>query len=100
MALDDASGWSYVKQIDITNPSGAYQMDIWIHSGSGTDDESGGHLYCNTNCDDWPNDIRFGTTNDPDTATQLDTWYESGTSIAAPSSHIWIETPATAAPCA
>jgi len=77
MALNPSSGWSYYKQIDLTDSSSVsedYQMRLTVYAGAGSDDTATGKIYCNSYCNDFPNDIRFGTTNDPSTATQLKYW--------------------------
>ncbi|MHA1290996.1 MAG: DUF2341 domain-containing protein, partial [Candidatus Thorarchaeota archaeon] len=38
----------------------------------------------------FPNDIRFGTSLDPNSATQLSQWYEAS---SATSAHIWVKWP-------
>lgn len=97
MAIDPSDNWSYYKTIDISDVgavSANYQMKLTIHSGNGDDNTVTGDIYCDNKCLDFHDDIRFGTTNDPTTATQLDQWIESSD---ANTIIIWIECPATGA---
>jgi len=93
MSLNPSTGWTYYKQLDfsdINNFSASYQNSIWVYSGNGVDVPASNILFCNTNCDYWPYDIRFGTTNDPTTATQLAQWYQKSGAL---SSNIWVRMP-------
>jgi len=76
MALNPSSGWQWYKKLDISNSIANYQMKLRLYSGEGTDDPANGIVYCNNHCKNFPNDIRFGTTNNPSTATQLPQWIE------------------------
>ena len=72
-------GWQYYKEIQISDPAGVsadYQMKLRVYKKSGTDDVANGIIYCNDLCQNFPDDIRFGTTNDPSTAEQLAQWIE------------------------
>ena len=87
------SGWQYYKQIDITdtgNVSADYQMKLTVYSGSGSDSTADGIIYCNNYCESFPDDIRFGTTNDPSTAEQLAQWIEESDATSAT---IWVKLP-------
>ena len=93
MALDYPLGWRYYKELSLTDPSGVsadYQIRLTVWSGSGTDDPQNGVVYCDCHCTNFPNDIRFGTTYDPNDATQLAQWIESYSAISA---NIWIKLP-------
>ncbi|RLA81652.1 MAG: hypothetical protein DRG33_00085 [Deltaproteobacteria bacterium] len=93
MALNPSSGWQWYKELTISDPgnnSADYQIMLIVYAGEGTDDPSSGIIYCNNKCVNFPNDIRFGTTNDPLTATQLHQWIESYDSSKA---IIWIKLP-------
>jgi len=93
MALDPSSGWSYYKEIQISdtaNVSADYQMKLKVYSGNGDDNTADGIIYCDNHCEDFPNDIRFGTTNDPSTATQLAQWIEESDATSAT---IWVKLP-------
>ncbi|RLF40362.1 MAG: hypothetical protein DRN18_04945, partial [Thermoplasmata archaeon] len=93
MALDPSSGWSYYKEIQISDTadvSADYQMKLTVYAGSGDDNTADGIIYCDNHCEDFPNDIRFGTTNDPSTATQLAQWIEESDATSAT---IWVKCP-------
>ena len=93
MALDPSSGWSYYKEIQISdtaNVSADYQMKLTVYAGVGSDNVTEGIIYCDNHCENFPNDIRFGTTNNPSTATQLAQWIES---YDASQAVIWIKLP-------
>lgn len=97
MALNPSSGWGYYKQINISdsaNVSADYQMKLTIYAGTGTDDTSNGIIYCDNHCESFPDDIRFGTTNDPSTADQLAQWIEESDATSAT---IWIKCPSNGA---
>lgn len=92
-AVDPSSGWSYYKQIDVTDTadvSSRYQMKLTVYSGSGSDSTADGIIYCNNYCESFPDDIRFGTTNDPSTAEQLAQWIEDSDATSA---IIWVKLP-------
>jgi len=92
-SLNPSSGWQYYKQIDITDTgsvSANYQMRITVYAGTGTDNPSSGVIYCNNHCSSFPDDIRFGTTSNPSTATQLSQWIEE---YDANSASIWVKLP-------
>lgn len=79
MVLSPADNWGYYKQIDIADAgadSSQYQMKLTIYSGDGADNTVTGEIYCDGKSQDFSDDIRFGTTDDPDTATQLNHWIE------------------------
>jgi len=80
------SGYSFRKKITINGTAdGAqtdYQMLLTLHSGAGSD--SGSTVYLNSRCTDFPNDIRFTTS---DGETELDHWTEDTGDPAK----IWIE---------
>jgi len=93
MALNPSTGWGYYKQIDISDTatvSADYQMKLTVYSGSGDDSTADGVIYCDNHCESFPNDIRFGTTNNPSTATQLGQWIET---YDATSAVIWVKCP-------
>jgi len=93
MALNPSTGWAYYKQLDITdsaNVSANYQMKLTVYSGTGTDNPSNGEVYCDNHCENFPDDIRFGTTNNPSTATQLSQWIEE---YDATQAIIWVKLP-------
>jgi len=93
MALEPSSGWSYYKQIDISdaaNVSANYQMRLTVYAGEGEDDTADGIIYCDNHCENFPNDIRFGTRNDPSIATQLAQWIEESDATSAT---IWVKCP-------
>jgi len=93
MALNPSSGWSYYKQLNISDTndvSANYQMQLKVYAGEGTDDPDNGIVYCDNHCENFPNDIRFGTTDDPSTAEQLPQWIESYDSSVA---IIWVKLP-------
>jgi len=93
MSLTPSSGWSHYKRIvisDNANVSADYQMKLTVYAGSGTDDPSDGIIYCDNNCSNFPDDIRFGTTNDPLTADQLSQWIEEYDSTSA---IFWVKLP-------
>jgi len=93
MALNPSSGWSYYKEIQISdtaNASADYQMKLTIYAGTGDDNTADGIIYCDNHCEDFPNDIRFGTANDPSTATQLAQWIEESDATSA---IIWVKCP-------
>lgn len=83
MALNPSTGWGYYKQLDFVDKSGSsanYQIKMRLYSGNSSSDFPGSGLInmvdLNNYCNDFPNDIRFGTTNDQSTATQLAQWCE------------------------
>jgi len=76
MALNPSTGWQWYKKLNISNSSADYQMKLKLYPGEGTDNPTNGEVYCNKHCKNFPDDIRFGTTNDPSTATQLPQWLE------------------------
>ncbi|RLJ03802.1 MAG: hypothetical protein DRP18_05640, partial [Candidatus Aenigmatarchaeota archaeon] len=91
--LIPSSGWQYVKQLNISDSGGNsanYQMRLTVYAGEGTDNPSEGIVYCDNHCSDFPNDIRFGTTDDPSTAEQLPQWIESYNSTQA---IVWVKLP-------
>jgi len=88
--LDNKDDWEYYKELTISNFDDNYQVKITVYSGSGTD--STNTVYCDSKCHSFPNDIRFGTTNDPDTASQLPQWIEESDSSSAT---IWVRLPST-----
>jgi len=93
MALDNASSWKYYKKLTIQdsgNASADYQIKLTVYAGSGTDDPNNGIVYCDNHCENFPNDIRFGTTNNPKTAEQLPQWIEEYDDNSAT---IWIKLP-------
>ena len=93
MALDPSSGWSYYKEIQISDTadvSADYQMKLTVYAGTGDDNTADGIIYCDNHCEDFPEDIRFGTTNDPSTATQLAQWIEESDATSAT---IWVKCP-------
>lgn len=81
MALSPSTGWGWYRQIDISdlsNISADYQLKIRLYENDNTkDNPSNAELSLNGLCADFPNDIRFGTTSDPATATQLAQWIEN-----------------------
>ena len=92
-SLTPSSGWAYYKQLNISDSAGVsadYQMRLTIYAGSGTDDPANGTIYCDNHCSNFPNDIRFGTTNDLSTATQLAQWIEESNATSAT---IWVKCP-------
>ena len=76
MALNPSTGWRWRKKLNISNSSSDYQIKLRLYSGEGTDDPANGIVYCNNHCKNFPNDIRFGTTDNPSTANQLPQWIE------------------------
>jgi len=93
MALNPSSGWKYRKKLEITdtaNASADYQIRLKVYAGNGDDNVAEGIVYCDNKCENFPNDIRFGTTSDPGTATQLAQWIESHDSTQAT---IWVKCP-------
>jgi len=81
MALNPSTGWKYRKELQISDPAGVsnnYQMRLRVYKGNGTDDPATGKVYCNNKCKRFPDDIRFGTTDNPATAEQLaqEIWQE------------------------
>ena len=91
MALNPPDSWAYHKQIDITDAgsvSADYQMMLTIYSGHGDDNTATGEIYCNNLCKDFPDDIRFGTTSNSYTATELYQWIESSDAVSAV---IWVK---------
>ena len=80
-----SSGYSYRKEVNIDNLGSQltnYQMQVTVHSGSGTD--SGNDVYLDGHSLNWPEDIRFTTLNDD----ELDYWIES---YDANSASFWVE---------
>jgi len=97
MAIDPSDNWSYYKTIDISdvgNVSADYQMKFTIYSGNGDDNTATGEIYCDNKCLDFCDDIRFGTTSDPATATQLDQWIETSD---ANTIILWVKCPGSGA---
>ena len=93
MALNPSSGWSYYKQLNISDTndvSANYQMQLKVYADEGTDDPDNGIVYCDNHCENFPNDIRFGTTSNPQTAEQLPQWIEEYDDNSAT---IWIKLP-------
>ena len=88
--LDNKEDWEYYKQLDISNFDDNYQVKVTVYSGSGSD--STNTIYCDNKCSSFPNDIRFGTTSDPSTASQLPQWIEQSDSSSA---IIWVRLPST-----
>ncbi|RLI86172.1 MAG: hypothetical protein DRP01_04770 [Archaeoglobales archaeon] len=93
MALSPSTGWKYRKKLEITdtaNASADYQLRLKVFAGSGDDNVAEGIVYCDNKCENFPYDIRFGTTSDPGTATQLAQWIESYDSTQAT---VWVKCP-------
>jgi len=88
-ALDNASEWNYYKSITISNPIASYQMKIHLVKGTGTDNLPNGIFYLNNHCEDFPNDIRFGSSSNASVATQLPQWLQESNSTDA---IYWINT--------
>lgn len=77
-SITPSSGWSYVRQLDISNPRANYQLCIHIIKGTGTDDPANNTIYIpDSYWQNYPYDIRFGSTSDPSTAVMLPQWLES-----------------------
>jgi len=92
MALDPEDGWNLVSELSLsaTDPTNLL-MHLIVYSGSGTNNPANSKIYCDGKCLNFPNDIRFGTTNDPATAEQLKQWIEYYDDEKA---SIWIRLPA------
>jgi len=79
-SLSPPSDWQYVRQLNISDAGGNstdYQKKLRLYANDNTkDDPANGTIDLVGYCSDFPNDIRFGTTNDPSTATQLPQWIE------------------------
>ena len=89
-SLNPSSGWQYYKQIILSNPRKNYQIQVHLVVGSGTDNASNNTIYIPLGyCKNFPNDVRFGSTNDPSTAVQLPQWLEYNTTTEA---WYWINT--------
>jgi len=89
-SLTPSSGWQYYKQISLSNPRKNYQIQIHLVVGSGTDNTSNNTIYIPFGyCENFPNDVRFASTNDPSTAVQLPQWLEYNTTTEA---WYWINT--------
>jgi len=73
-SLSPSSGWQYYKQIDISNAVTNYQIRIHLVNSTGTD--SGNTIYVGGKSENFPFDIRFGTTSNPSTADTLPQWLE------------------------
>jgi len=84
-ALNPSTGWQYCKQITITNAVTNYQLRIHLVNSNGVD--SGNTIYVGAYSQNFPFDIRFGTTNNPSNATQLPQWLESYNSTDA---YYWV----------
>jgi len=93
MALNPQDGWEYRKEIQISDPdnvSDGYQLKLTVYAGEGTDNAADGIIYCDNHCRSFPDDIRFGTTDDPASATQLGQFIEYYTATVA---YIWVRCP-------
>jgi len=73
-ALNPSTEWSYYKQITISNAVTNYQLRIHLVNSTGTD--SGDNIYVGGKCENFPFDIRFGTTSNASNATMLPQWLE------------------------
>jgi len=95
MALEADSNWDYYRELTISDTasnSAYFNFSLWIYDDdAGADDVSNGHIDTGGYCNDFPEDLRFGTTNDASTATQLKQWFQVSGST---SSQIWIKLPA------
>ncbi|HEC82504.1 MAG TPA: DUF2341 domain-containing protein [Thermoplasmatales archaeon] len=90
-SLTPSSGWQWVRQLNISNSASDYQIKLRLYRNDNTkDDPTNGSLNLAGKCENFPDDIRFGTTNDPSTATQLPQWIESYTSEYV---DIWVKLP-------
>lgn len=75
--LNPSSGWQWVRQLNISNSVADYQIKLRLYENDNTkDDPANGTLDLAGKCEDFPNDIRFGITNDPSAAEQLPQWIE------------------------
>ncbi|RLE45744.1 hypothetical protein DRJ25_05205, partial [Candidatus Woesearchaeota archaeon] len=88
--MTPSTGWSYYKQITLSNPQKSYPVRIHLVVGSGTDNPDNNTIYIPSGyCQNFPYDIRFGSTNNPSTAVQLPQWLEYNTTTEA---WYWINT--------
>ena len=70
-------GWQWVRQLNISNATANYQIKLRLYEDNPSkDDPANGTIDLAGHCKNFPNDIRFGTTNDPTTASQLPQWIE------------------------
>ncbi|MHC1630755.1 MAG: DUF2341 domain-containing protein [Methanotrichaceae archaeon] len=82
MALEPSEGWRWYRKLQISdtaNVSADYQLYLRLYENDSTKDSPGDSTLDLANkCNSFPNDIRFGTTNNPSTATQLkqEIWQE------------------------
>ena len=98
MALTPDTGWSKYKTLTITDTAGIsanYQMKLEIYAGTGSDNTASGIIYCGNYCINFPDDIRFSTTNDTLTGTQLNQWIANGYTTSHAT--IWIKMPSDGA---
>ncbi len=71
------SGWQWVRQITLSNTITDYAIKFRIYENDSTrDDPVNGTIDLAGKCENFPNDIRFGTTDDPSTANILPQWIE------------------------
>ncbi len=66
-----SNDWSYYKEITLSNSAAGKILRIHVIKGVGTDDPSTNTIYMNNKCQNWPYDIAFATSYDPDAATML-----------------------------
>ena len=66
-----SNDWSYYKEITLSNSAAGKILRIHVVKGVGTDDPSTNTIYMNNKCQQWPYDIAFATSYDPDAATML-----------------------------
>jgi len=93
-AISPSSGWQYVRQLNISdtgNNSANYQKKLRLYADDSTkDDPTNGTIDLAGHCMDFPDDIRFGTTNNSSTAEQLSQWIENITTTYV---DIWVKLP-------
>jgi len=66
-----SSDWNYYKEITLSNSAANKILRIHVVKGVGTDDPSKNIIYMDNHCQQWPYDIAFATSYDPDAATLL-----------------------------
>jgi len=87
--LEESTGWQYYKSISISNSLECHQMKVNLYKGNGIDDAENGTFYLNDYSEDFPNDIRFCSSNNATEGEQLPQWLqENSTTLAT----YWINT--------
>ena len=89
MAIDPVDNWTYSRSIAIGDTIVDYQLKLTLYADDSGHDTAP-EFDLNGKCSDYPNDIRFGSTSDPATATEYPFWIES---TDATKTVVWVKAP-------